>query len=200
LIDRWLLSKLSNLIKDSTTSFDKYEYSRVKADTENFFWHTFCDNYLEIVKDRIYNPDNRGKEERLSAQYTLYNGLLSVLKMMAPIMPYITEELYHGYFKDFEKENSIHMTKWPFLDIINKDAEKVGDLFVYALEKVRQAKAEKNLSLKNPVKKLIVKGKINSKEFEDVKVDLISATKAENIDYEKLDRDSKDDEEVVIEL
>jgi len=200
LIDRWLLSKLSILVKNSTKSFENYEYSRTKLDTENFFWHTFCDNYLEIVKDRLYNSDKRGTESRKSAQYTLYNALLTIIKLMAPIMPYITEELYALYYKKFEKDKSIHLSKWPSLDLINKDAENAGDFFVSVLQETRKAKADKNMSLKSPVKRLIAKGKISEEDFEAMKKDIIASTNAEELVFEKLKRDSKMDSEVVIDI
>ncbi|MBI2646958.1 class I tRNA ligase family protein, partial [Candidatus Woesearchaeota archaeon] len=81
-IDRWILSKLSKVVKESTENFMNYEYSHTKLATETFFWHTFCDNYLEIIKDRLYNADKRGEDARLSAQYGLYNTLLAVIKLM----------------------------------------------------------------------------------------------------------------------
>ena len=199
-MDKWILSKLGRIIKSSTDSFLKYEYSRTKADVENFFWHELCDNYLEIVKDRLYNPDTRGKDERLSAQYGLYNTLLAILKMMAPIMPNITEEIYQLYFGKYEKIKSIHISSWPKVRGADEKAEKIGDLAVYAVQKARQAKSEQNLSLKNPLKNLFVKGKVSKEDFESVKDDIIGATKAEKISYEKLKDDSKIDEEVVLEL
>src|SRR3989344_443385 len=58
-IDAWLLSRLQKVIKISTESFENYEYSKAKSEVENFFWNTFCDYYLEIVKDRLYNPDKK---------------------------------------------------------------------------------------------------------------------------------------------
>jgi len=208
-MDQWILSKLSHIIKASTDSFNKYEYSRTKADVENFFWHELCDNYLEIIKDRLYNPDQRGKEQRVSAQYGLYNTILAILKMMAPIMPNITEEIYQLYFKKHEKAKSIHISLWPKPEKLSdsknfqsadQKAEKIGDLAVYAVQKARQAKSEQNLSLKSPLKNLIIKGKISKEDFESVKQDIISATKTENISYEKLKQDSKIDEEVKIEI
>ncbi|MCX6695063.1 MAG: valine--tRNA ligase, partial [Candidatus Altiarchaeota archaeon] len=86
-VDKWLLTKLSKVIQTSTDAFDKYEYSRTKAEIEKFFWQTYCDYYLEIVKDRLYKPDLRGVESRKAAQYTIYHSLLAIVKMMAPIMP-----------------------------------------------------------------------------------------------------------------
>ncbi|HLC96883.1 MAG TPA: valine--tRNA ligase [Candidatus Nanoarchaeia archaeon] len=199
-IDAWILSKLSKIIADSTESFKKYEYSRTKADVENFFWHTLCDNYLEIVKDRLYNPDRRGKEARLSAQYGLYAALGSVLKMMAPIMPHITEEIYQLYFKNMDGAQSVHVSRWPDLNLIDEQAEKIGDMAVYAVERSRQAKSEKSLSLKNPLKSLVIMGKVSEKEFEMVKEDVVASSKAEKISYKKLNEDSKVEFEVELEV
>jgi len=180
-IDKWILSKLSKLIKESTENFIKYEYSHTKLETDKFFWQLFCDNYLEIVKDRIYNPDKRGKDSSLSAQYALYNVLLSIMKLMAPITPFITEELYQHFFKKYEKAKSIHLTRWPKINMIDEKAEQIGDLFVYVLQHVRRAKSEQNLSLKTPVKRILAKAKFSEKDFKTIKADLIATTYAEEI-------------------
>jgi len=181
-IDRWFLSKLNNLIRDSTENFEKYEYAKVKADVEYFFYHMFCDNYMEIVKDRLYNPDQRGKEARLSAQYTLYTALFSLLKMFAPIMPFITEELYQLFFKEHEKYKSIHISRWPEFnpEFEDKRMEIIGDVAVSVVTAVRQEKTSKQKSLKEPVKLLIIETKENLDEF---LADIKSATKSEKIEF-----------------
>jgi valyl-tRNA synthetase len=199
-IDKWILTKLSNIVKESTDNFMNYEYSHTKLATETFFWHTFCDNYLEIIKDRLYNADKRGEKARLSAQYGLYHSLLTIIKLMAPITPFITEELHQAFFKKHEKSKSVHISSWPKLDLIDEKAEKIGDFFVYVLQHVRRAKSEKNLSLKKPVKKLIAKGKITKADFEKIKLDLIATTNAEEIVFEPLDKQSKIDYEVVVNI
>ncbi|MFH0936186.1 MAG: valine--tRNA ligase, partial [Candidatus Woesearchaeota archaeon] len=150
-LDLWILTKLSKLIKICTQSFNNYDFFKPKTETENFFWHVFCDNYLEIVKDRLYNPKNYNKNAKLSAQYTLYINSLNILKLMAPIMPFITEEIYQNYFIKYEKSKSIHISQWPNLKIENKKAEKIGDLFMEILAKVRQFKTQKQKSLKEEV-------------------------------------------------
>jgi valyl-tRNA synthetase len=143
-IDRWLLSKLYRLIQFSTKSFEKYEYSKVKAAVENFFWNTFCDNYLEMIKDRLYLPEKYEKGAKESAQFTLYQSLLTILKLFAPIMPYITEEIYHLYFDKIENKKSIHISSWPEFkaELINDDIEKMGDLAVLIIGGVRKFKSE----------------------------------------------------------
>ena len=200
IIDKWLLSKLSKMIKGCTESFKKYEYSKTKLEVEKFFWKLFCDYYLEIVKDRVYNPDKRGQEPRKAAQYGLYHGLLSVLKMMAPIMPHITEEIYQLYFAQKEKMKSIHISLWPSMDMIDENAEKVGDFMVQVIEHARRIKSEKNVSLKTPIKQMVVKGKITAEEFNEVKEELIASTKAELVEYEQLKDSSEIDFGCEIEL
>lgn len=200
LIDKWILSRLSKVIKESTEYFEKYEYSHTKLETEKFFWQIFCDNYLEIIKDRVYNPDKRGGDARVSAQYTLYTSLLSVLKLMAPITPFITEELYGHYFKEHENVKSIHNSEWPSLEMQDETAEKAGDFFIYVLQQVRKAKSEKNVSMKEPVKRILAKGKINPEQFEEMKQDLIATTNAQEIEFETIPEDKEIDYEVVVDL
>jgi valyl-tRNA synthetase len=200
LMDKWILSKLSKLIKYSTENFTNYEYSHTKLETDKFFWHIFCDNYLEIIKDRLYNPDKRGKESRLSAQFGLYHVLLSILKLMAPITPFITEELYQHYYKKHEKKKSIHVSEWPAFEMIDEDAEKVGDFFVYVLQHVRKTKSESSLSLNKPVRRVLAKGKIKLVDFKEIKDDLAATTRAEEIVFEQLPEDNEMDYEVVVEV
>jgi len=183
--DRWLLIKLNNLIKTSTESFNKYEYSRTKADTEKFFWQTLCDNYLEIAKDRLYNPDTRGKEARVSAQYALYSSILNCLKLFAPITPYFTEEIYSLYFKEKEKTDSIHISGWPKVDSEIKDdiLEKAGDDAVAIISAVRKFKSENQIGLGKPVKEITIKLE-NKSVLEPFLEDIKSTTKAENVTFE----------------
>ena len=81
---------MQGVIKQATESFNVYESGDAKRLVEQFFWHTFCDNYLEIVKPRLYDPEIVDAEKRKSAQYTLYTVLLDLLKMFAPFMPPIS--------------------------------------------------------------------------------------------------------------
>src|SRR3972149_11514636 len=86
-IDELFLNELNRVIFTSTSRFEDYDYSKAKFNTEEFFWE-FCDNYLEVVKWRVYNGN---KQEKESAFYTLYISLLTILKLIAPIIPFITE-------------------------------------------------------------------------------------------------------------
>ena len=148
-------------VKISSDNFQKYEYSRTKAETENFFWNIFCDYYLEIVKDRLYNPDKRGEESRRSAQCTLYQTLLTILKLFAPIMPFVTEEIYSLYFKEKENKKSIHVEEWPSFSKVNTNLEVMGDLFMNIVSKVRKFKTENKKTLKESIELTLTKEEIN---------------------------------------
>lgn len=178
IMDKWILGKLNGVIKESTEHFDNYDYSKNKMEMENFFWNTFCDNYLEIVKNRLYGND---KGKRTSAQYSLYNALISILKMFAPIMPYITEEIWNLYFKDREKVKSIHISEWPNHNkkLEDKKIEEIGDKFVEILSKVRQFKTSNKLSLKAEISLTLEKD--DYKLLKDALDDLKAVTNAKEI-------------------
>lgn len=202
LYDKGIMSKLHKLVKSCTESFENYEYSRTKADADKFFWQVVCDMYLEVAKDRIYNPEQRGKEGKASAQQTVYSLVLNTVKMLAPIMPYITEEIYQLFFRKFEKAESVHTSKWPKFDgtMINEDAEKAADAVHYAVQTARRAKSEKNLSLKEPLKRLTLAAKITQQQFDGIKDDIAGATKAKEIFFKQIPNESPADFECEIEL
>lgn len=203
-IDRWILSKLNRLIEESTANFKIYEYARVKNEVEYFFWHDFCDNYLEIVKDRLYNPQNYPKKSKEEAQQTLYNVLIAILKMMAPFLPFITEEIFFVSFASTEKEKSIHVSKWPSVDkkLIDKNAENVGALFVDIVSTVRKFKSSKHLSLKEEIKLLTIECSKNQENLiKNTLLDLKGVTKAKEIRFAKVKNAQKcDNFDVKIEI
>ena len=135
-IDELFLEKLNELIEICTKSFEKYEYSKSKIETEKFFWNMFCGNYLEIIKKRIYNSEG---DKKMSAQYALYHSLLTLLKLFSPIMPFVTEKIYQEYFRKKEKDKSIHLSKWP--EVKKTSPSKDFDLFLEILSKIRQEKS-----------------------------------------------------------
>lgn len=199
--DKAFMSRLHKVIKSCRDAFMEYDYSKAKRDVEKFFWY-FCDNYLEISKDRLYNPDKRSQEEKESAQYCLHNGLSAMLKLFAPIMPFITEELYQKYQfaegrircnRDREQCSSVHLSLFPKYDesMINESAEKAAEIMDYAVEQARKAKSEANISLKEPIKEFILQGKIDLEHFEKIKNDLIATTKTEKMEYELINDDSE---------
>ena len=179
-IDKWILSELSSVVEKATKNFDVYKTEEAKKVIEQFFWHTFCDNYLEIIKDRLYNK-KRSKQEKESARYTLYIVLFAILKLIAPIMPHITEEIYQSFFKKYEKVKSIHISEWPKINkkLIDKRAEKIGDATIEIVTKVRQFKSKAGKSLKTEI--LLTLDKKRKKTLKDVLADLKAVTNAREI-------------------
>ncbi|MBR9700968.1 valine--tRNA ligase [Candidatus Woesearchaeota archaeon] len=180
LMDRWILSKFNRLVKSSTDAFSAYDHSKVKFDVEQFFWNDFCDNYLEIVKGRLYDP--KDTIEKTSAQYALSQVIEGILKLFAPIMPFITEEIYA--MLPFEnKTKSIHISSWPDFrkEWVDSEAELVGEDIVKAVQEVRKYKSANQLSMNAPVSMLRV---LSEQDLTLAENDLIAVTKAESFDHE----------------
>ncbi|HLC46317.1 MAG TPA: valine--tRNA ligase [Candidatus Nanoarchaeia archaeon] len=158
-LDRWALSLLQRAITSCTENFEEFEYSHARMETERYFWQVFCDNYLEMVKDRIYNNANNYDDDAvLSARYTMRTALLSLLKLLAPIMPYITEAVYRLRYSQEENVKSIHISAWPKADngMIDEEAERAGALLVSVVNVIRKHKSIAQVSLKVPVTELII--------------------------------------------
>lgn len=194
LIDKWLFLRFNKAVKEATDFWDNYNFSEARKVAELFFWRDFCDNYLEIVKRRLYTADIESKQ-RLSAQHTLYNIFLGVLKMFAPIMPFITEELfqakYAGLKAGSKDSKSLHLTAWPAYDDKMKYelAEQAGELAINIISEVRKYKASKQMSLKQELAKVMVESpvdfkKLKKEELEAWKDDIISTVKAKEFDIE----------------
>lgn len=159
-LDLWILSKLGKIIKQSTELFEDYRYSKVRKLVSHFFLRDFCDNYLEMVKFRLYNPDEYGPQSKLAAQYTLYQILLGSIKLMAPFIPFITEEIFLSYFQEIENGTSIHNSSWPVAGYLprDKDALAHGETAVNIISAIRRFKAENKFPLNHEVKKAIING------------------------------------------
>jgi valyl-tRNA synthetase len=158
LIDRWILTRLNGVIRESTASFEAYEYSKAKIAVEQFFWGDFCDNYLEIVKDRLYSKDEARKESRDAALYTLYTVLLDALKLLGPFTPHVTEEIYQCLFREPEGPISLHVSAWPKREASWEDPEalKMGDAAVQVISLLRQFKNARSMAQNVPLARVTI--------------------------------------------
>ncbi len=166
-IDEEFLKDLDSLVKKVTDHLEAYNYSHAKELTERFFFSSFADDYIEIVKKRIYNETG---DKKISAQYTLHKTLLTIIKLLAPIMPFITEEIYQTYYKDAIKEESLHLTSWPEYKE-NSEESKLFEEFQNILSKIRQEKTSAQKSMNSEIILTLEKETItNLKEtLEDLK-------------------------------
>ena len=141
-LDLWILSKLNNLNKIVDTAFAEYNFAQTITPIERFFWHDFCDEYIEAVKYRLYTDVS--DESRRAAKYTLRTVVETSLKLMAPIAPFFTEEVYQ-YFSD----ESIHTTLWPevYEELISEEMESKGETTVELIDEVRRFKSASKIPL-----------------------------------------------------
>jgi len=159
--DKWILSKLARLVRKCTDSMNQYDYYGAICALQSFFWHDFCDNYLEDVKHRIYGEDARSKK---AAQYALHEVLVTCLKLNAPISPYISEAIFMGMGFDKEESEdgvqSIHQTTWPkpAVDLENDSAEQAVERMHFIMTEVRKYKAGKAMALNEPLARVKVSG------------------------------------------
>jgi valyl-tRNA synthetase len=187
-IDKWALSQMHSTIKSCTESFTEYEYAKSKTETEKFFWSTLCDNYLEIVKDRLYNQDEYTPDEINAAKATLYQMLLTSIKLYAPIMPHITEAVYQAHFAKHEGAISVHKSRWPAYDsrMIDEKAEEAGKLALEVIGAVRKYKSSKSLSLKADIAKITISCTREQKEaLEKTVRDIKATTRAKELLFAK---------------
>lgn len=157
--DKYLINKLVELVEFADQELTNYEYANAMDKIETFFWSLFCDNYLEITKSRAYNEQGNDNDGAFSAHLTLYHSLKILLKLFAPILPHITEELFQILYAD--NSHSIHSRgSWPnignskFTDIDDGKSENLLEI----LELVRKIKAQDNLSIKAPVDHIEIMG------------------------------------------
>jgi valyl-tRNA synthetase len=149
-LDRSMLAALADVIADATTAFDGFDYARALERVERFFW-SFCDDYVELVKGRAYG--GAGDDEARSAATALVTALSTLLRAFAPIMPFVTEEVW-SWFAD----GSVHRERWPDADALRVAG---GEPLVFAaaadvLAAVRKQKSEQKRSLITPVERVIV--------------------------------------------
>jgi len=157
--DRAVIAQLRPLIERATEAFDGFDYAQSLQLTEEFFWGTFCDNYLELAKARTYEEGNT--EGRLSALTTLRLLHRALVRMLAPYLPYLTEEVWHwAYSNDPDMSDSVHRSPWPALkelaEIPAPAQAETYETAIAVVDAVRKAKAEANLSMKAPVKAVTV--------------------------------------------
>ena len=199
--DIWILLRLKKVIENYQKQFEIFEYARAREVVEEFFWKDFCDNYLEICKVRSYGLsaeklagvelDQSQKQQiiakQLSSIATLSLCLKNILKLLAPFIPHITEEIYATIFHDeFAQKKSIHargnFAKLPEnLSIINQEnIEKIGEELLAIIFEVRKFKSEKNLSMKVPIAILEIASKL---DLSSVSEDLLNVTNSQKIEF-----------------
>ena len=149
-LDRAMLTALADIVDDATAAFDRFDYARALERTEAHFW-AFCDDYLELVKNRAYGGGH-GAE---SAKAALGTALGVLLKLFAPFLPFVTEEVWSWW-----QPGSIHRSPWPDAAPLRTAAAQADPLplrvAASVLTEVRRAKSEAKRSMRSPVERMVV--------------------------------------------
>lgn len=152
-IDRWIISKCHKTFERYSEQMEKYEIGLARQEIDNFFWKDLCDNYLEIVKERLYNPDNKYGNKRKSAQRTLYLVFLEVLKMYSPFVPHIAEYIYQNLYRNFEKDQILCTSVFRNLPCDDKYID-FGETIKMVISCVRRYKSERGLSMRDSLESI----------------------------------------------
>ncbi|GAA5198325.1 valine--tRNA ligase [Microbacterium jejuense] len=148
-LDASMLASLHGVVREATKAYENYDHARALELTESFFW-TFCDDYLELVKERAYNQTDAGQA---SAALALRLALSALLRLLAPVLSFATEEAW-SWFND----GSVHTAGWPVAPDEEWGDPAVLSVVGEALIGVRRAKTEAKVSQKAQVARAVIAG------------------------------------------
>ncbi|MGC2310813.1 MAG: valine--tRNA ligase [Candidatus Babeliaceae bacterium] len=168
-VHEWILHQATISYQKYQEAFECYEFSVALETSNHFFWHDFCDNYLELVKDYLFNPQNYTPEEISATKQTLYEVGLRILQLYAPFIPYITEKLYQLLYRVHEQESSVHITHFekiqktsisvtPSTQATLSESVVTIKLVIALVQEVRKLKTTQQLSLKTEIALLTLSG------------------------------------------
>ncbi len=170
-LDQALVAALGEVVAGTTEALESYNYTRALELAEAFFW-SFCDDYLELVKDRAYGGQGDGPGE--SAKATLALALRVQLRLFAPFLPFVTEEVWSWW-----QSGSVHRANWPSITECAAGASanrKILDDTATVLSGIRKAKSEAKLSMRTEVATVIVGGEVDAvKRVAEAAADLRAA-------------------------
>lgn len=180
-MDLWILECLKETQIAFLKQMDKYEVGLALKEVEKLFWN-FCDNYIEIAKNRLYKPEIYGVDAKQSAQYAALFVLKEMLKMFSLYMPHITEEIYADTFAADDGVISINQTTYNLLDgALDEKLVAAGKEVVEIVSEARSVKSQNSVSLKTPIKQMAILG--YGKFAEECRIDIKAVTNANAMEF-----------------
>lgn len=158
LVNEWLHDELAHLVQRYCTSFDSFDYAKAIELVEKFFWHDFCDNYLELIKNQIFNPAKYSPADLEATRYILYNVSLTLLQLYTPFIPFVTEKLYQLLFRNHVGMVSLQQVLLDRTQYAMQYPQSGPSMqaMLGIVNQVRKLKSEHQLSLKTPITNLVV--------------------------------------------
>jgi valyl-tRNA synthetase len=152
-VNQWLLHTVSACFEKYQHYFEQQEFSLALDTVEQFFWNDYCDNYVELVKNQLFNPEQYPAEEIYATRWTLYHVGLRILQLYAPYLPHATETLYQELYKKHVLIASIHQTRYKDVQVLYAFEAQAATMrkVITVVTQVRKLKTEKQLSLKTPL-------------------------------------------------
>ncbi len=153
--DKWVLSKLNRLVKEVTENLDSFEIGVASAKVYDFIWDTYCDWYIELTKTRLNGTD---EDAKLTAQNVLCYVLVTLLKLLHPFMPFITEEIYQALPKCDGAEDILMTAQWPeYTEALSFPAEESAmEAVMDLIRAIRARRAEMNVPPSKKAELMIV--------------------------------------------
>jgi valyl-tRNA synthetase len=150
IMDLWILTRYSKTVARCTDYLDQFAYAEAIREAEQFLWHEVADHYIEMVKHRVYDQFD---EQAITVLYTLGLG---ILKLLAPFLPHITEELFQSSYQPYEKEISLHTTPWPRPVLEDHAGEQAGELIKNIISVIRDWKSSQGMPLNAPIEAVTI--------------------------------------------
>ena len=184
-IDKAMLASLRGVVASATKAFEGYDHTKALETTETFFW-TFTDDYLELVKERAYSQEGYSDQEIGSAVLALRQALGVIVRLLAPFLPFATEEVWSWW-----QEGSVHLASWPELDEISEGSAELLSAASEALIAIRKSKTDEKLSMKAEITSMVLAGPAILSEVErDLaavgRIESLTLTAADKVNIESL--------------
>ena len=174
-LDLWIINEMNEITKFTKDRYEKYDFHNSAVKLRNFIWETFASHYIELVKSRAYNQNKKfTKQQQDSALFTLHHCLNILLKLLSPVIPFVTYKVY----KDL-RDKDIHFEGFPEIEKKNNISFSTDDI-VELNTHIWKAKKDKGLSLKDEVRNLTT-----SKKLECIKNDLVATHNVKEIKFGK---------------